>query len=470
MKNQQEQWWSCDGKGVAGLESGTEVSPMDNSDHGRDARETHGRDAHATSDTASGISRRAMLYGAALSTISWLAGQNSALAQLSVNPNRGVRGDTLVVIFLRGGMDGLNVVVPYREDEYFKARPSLKLAAPNSGPNADRVLDLDGNFGFNPALAPWLPLYKDGKLAVLHAVGSQDQTRSHFEAMTAMEKGLARAGTGAASGWLARFLNESKPAESSPLRAVAFSPTMPDSLRGATSAIALTSLEEFRLATDRARAEAFGSSLKRMYDVDNDAVTQAGKETLDVLETLNRLDLKSYKSSGGAAYPTSDLGNGLKQVAMLLKAEVGLEVAALDKGGWDTHVAQGASSGWMTLLLDDLAKSVRAFVDDMGPTMNRVTVVVMTEFGRRVEENAGYGTDHGRGSAMFVFGGNVDGGKVHVDWPSLATDKLEGPGDLRVTTDYRSVLSELLAKRMATSDSSGIFPGFTPNPVGVFRA
>ncbi len=467
MKKNQDQWWSCDGQGVAdggsvpytGAEGQGEDLPLDGGGHVRSE----------WGEVDAGFTRRTMLSGLALSTIGWLAGQRSALAQVSVNPNRGVRGDTLVVIFLRGGMDGLNVVVPYREDDYFKARPSLKLSTPNSGPAADRVLDLNGDFGFNPALAPWLSLYKDGEMAVLHAVGSQDQTRSHFEAMNAMEKGLARAGTGTSSGWLARFLNESPPAESSPLRAVSFSTTMPDSLRGATSAIALESLEEFRLATDQIRAEAFGSSLKRMYDVDHDAVTQAGKETLDVLETLNKLDLKSYRSAGQSSYPTGDLGTGLKQVAMLLKAEVGLEVAALDKGGWDTHVAQGTSAGWMTTLLDDLAKSVRAFVDDMGPAMKRVTVVVMTEFGRRVEENAGYGTDHGRGSAMFVFGGSVNGGKVYADWPTLAKEKLEGPGDLRVTTDYRSVLSELLVRRMGVMDTSGIFPGFVGNSVGVFR-
>lgn len=455
MKGQSEQWWSCDGKGDSGLSS-------------RPGHEEQIEVVDASVKELGGFSRRAMLTGLALGTISWLAGQRSALAQISVNPNRGVRGDTLVVIFLRGGMDGLNVVVPYREDDYYMARPSLAFNPPTSG-KADKVLDLDGNFGLNPNLASWLPLYKDGTLAVLHAVGSQDQTRSHFEAMSAMEKGLAQAGTGTASGWLARFLNASKPNESSPLRAVAFTPTVPDSLRGATSAIALTSLEEFRLATDRVRAEAFSSSLKRMYDMDKDAVTQAGKETLDVLDTLNKLDLKSYKSSGAAAYPASDLGNGLKQVAMLLKAEVGLEVAALDKGGWDTHVGQGSSTGWMATLLDDLGKSVRAFIDDMGPAMNRVTVVVMTEFGRRVEENAGFGTDHGRGSAMFVFGGNVSGGKVYADWPTLAKEKLEGPGDLKVTTDYRTVLSELLEKRMAVSDTSGIFPGFSGRRVGVFK-
>ena len=410
-------------------------------------------------------SRRNVLRGVALGGISWLTGIPSALANLTVRPKS--ERDTLVVLFLRGGADGLNIVVPYGEDAYHRSRPSLGLGAPNGARLGDRTLDLDGFFGFHPALAPILPLYKDGHLACIHAIGSGDGTRSHFEAMSAMERGLNNLGPGSSTvnGWIARYLNETADPTDSPLRAVAIGDVMPDSLRGAISASALAELNDYKLNG----SPTFQKGLESRYASGADEMAVAGRETLDVLRTLNRLDYKGYRPQGGATYPTSDLGNGLRQVAFLQKAEVGLEVAFLDKGGWDTHVAQGGSTGWQAGLLTDVAQSLQAFAADMGSRMNRTTVIVMTEFGRRAYENSGLGTDHGRGSVMFALGGHVLGGKVHSQWPGLEEHQLEGPGDLRVTTDYRRVLAEALSKRMGVTAPGAIFPSFEYSPVQIFN-
>jgi uncharacterized protein (DUF1501 family) len=271
--------------------------------------------------------------------------------------------------------------------------------------------------------------------------------------MNTMERGLAAGSAGDASGWLARHLAATEPAKPSPLRAVAFGGTMPDSLRGATSAIAINGLDEFRLISDEEAA--MTAVLKELYGSGKDAMSLAGAETLQVLDSLNQLDPKSYRPSNGAAYPKSDLGRALEQVALLIRADVGLEVAVLDRGGWDTHVAQGVSAGLLSNNLQDLGSSLAAFTRDLGTEMSRVTVVVQTEFGRRLQENTGLGTDHGRASVMFLLGGGVRGGKVYTRWPGLEDHQLEPPGDLRVTTDYREVLSAVLTH----SFGSTIFPG-----------
>jgi uncharacterized protein (DUF1501 family) len=411
--------------------------------------------------------RRGFLVGLGLSSLAWALPRN-ALSQITIDPaSKKQEKNVVVSIFLRGGADGLNIVVPYAEDAYHRMRPTLRLLKPTdaSGPETDRVIDLNGFFGLNPAMAATLPLYREGRMAILHAVGSGDQTRSHFEAMNTMERGLAAGSAGSASGWLARHLSATVPQKSSPLRAVAFGGTMPDSLRGATDAIAVNGLEDFKLnGEDEAQMR---EALRDMYSGGKDAMSLAGNETLEVLDTLNRLDPKSYRPSNGAKYPVSDLGKALEQVALLIRADVGLEVAVLDKGGWDTHVAQGVATGLLSGQLQDLGASLAAFAGDLGVDMSRVTVVVQTEFGRRLQENSGLGTDHGRGSVMFVLGGGVKGGKVYTQWPGLEDHQLEPPGDLRVTTDYRQVLSEVLAQRLA-SDPRQVFANYSASPSGVF--
>ncbi len=398
------------------------------------------------------ISRRKLLTGGLLAGLAGLA--PSALSQVSVAGKQGrTRDHSVVVIFLRGGADGLNIVTPYGEDGYYRARPGLGLAKGD----LHKVGDL---FGLNPALKPLFQRYDDGELAFVHACGSQDKTRSHFEAMSTMERGLAAEG-GAASGWIARYLSATSSASNSPLRAVSIASVAPDSLSGATHATSLGSLADYRLAG----SESFRTALGSLYAQNKDAMAQAGHETLQVLGQLDKLKYADYVPSGSASYPDTGMGQGLKQAAFLLKAGVGVEMACLDGGGWDTHVAQGTTVGWLTGLLDEVAKSLDAFARDMGTRMEKTTVLVQTEFGRRVAENAGLGTDHGRGGVLWAMGGGVKGGKVYGEWPGL--EDLEG-GDLRVTTDYRNVLAELIGAKLEPADLASVFPGLRAKPVGLF--
>lgn len=445
------------------------------------------------------LTRRQVLTGATLAAAGGVAGRLSALEGVTLSPRNGhTGGDTLVVIFLRGGADGLNIVVPHGDADYYRLRPSLGIPGPKdrSAAAAARCLELNDFFGLHPALAPLMPLYQEGKFAAVHAIGSGDQTRSHFEAMATMERGLAH-DSGAASGWLARHLNATGSEEDSPLRAVSITETVPDSLRGSANVAAMLNLDEFRLTTPNVvptgsgnrvfhrqqkqaasaqattRADAITETLRGMYggpvSEETKVLTGAGRDTLAALDAVKRLDPTHYKSEFGAVYPKSEMANGLKQVACLLKGDVGLEVACLDLGGWDTHVAQGREAGWQAGRLSELAQGLGAFTRDLGPRLERTTIMVMTEFGRRAAENSGLGTDHGRASCMFLIGGGVQGGKVYARWPGLGPTQLEGPGDLHVTADYRDVLAEIVARRLKNPQLDAVFPEYSPRYHDIFR-
>lgn len=445
------------------------------------------------------LTRRQVLSGAALAAAgcaAGYAGRNlSALASVTVGPNgRENGGDTLVALFLRGGADGLNVVVPHGDDDYYRLRPTLAIGRPNdaSQPVAARALGLDDFFGLHPALSGLLPFYKEGQMAVVHAVGSGDETRSHFEAMATMERGLEK-GTGAASGWLGRHLTVTAREVESPLRAVAIDETMPDSLRGTMNVTALRRLTDFRLvaphsepqgnnkekkrhAQDHAlRADALSDTLHALYrgaggNAETDVVVRGGHETLAALDAVKRLDPANYKPENGAVYPADILASSFQQAACLIKGDVGVEVACIDMDGWDTHFGQGRDSGLQPNLLRILGDTLAAFAKDMGRRMESTTLLVMTEFGRRAYENYSLGTDHGRASFMFLMGGSVAGGKVYADWPTLAKDKLEDEGDLRVTTDYRDILAEVVTRRLKNPKLAEVFPGYTPHFLNVVRA
>lgn len=412
-------------------------------------------------------SRRGLLVGAAVGILGW-AGRNSALAQMAVSPQKNHRGNVLVNVFLRGGADGLNIVVPHGEDAYYRNRPTIAIAKPNRD-GASGAVNLDGFFGLHPALRPLLPFYQSGLLGAVHAVGSDDQSRSHFEAMAAIDRGLAREGAGPSSGWLARHLTSSEHPEDSPLRAVAFGDTMPDSLRGASNAVSLSSLTDFKLEAKPDELGLYENALRQMYQPGRDEVAHAGLQTLSVIDELTRLDVGSYRAQHAAQYPNSYLGNGFKQIACLIRAQVGLEVACLDAGLWDTHVAQGAEVGWQATLLTDVGKSLAAFLTDLGPQMANVDVVVLTEFGRRVAENSGLGTDHGRAGMMLLAGGGVQGAKVHGKWPGLEAKDLDPTGDLVVTTDYRDVLGEAISRRLGNPHVQEVFPSASFQSNGFFR-
>ncbi len=408
--------------------------------------------------------RQALIAASALALGSiWWASPKSALAKTVVRKDKTNR-NVLVSVFLRGGADGLNLVAPYGEDEYYKLRPSLALKSPKSGGSeTSRLSDLDGFFGLSPALLPLLGAFKDGRMGIIHAVGSRDTTHSHFEAMATMERGLKTGGDEGSGGWLARHLNATGDSES-PLRAVALSSIMPDSLAGATQALAIESITQYKLEMEEAQRD----TLRKLYSRGDDPVSRAGRETMEVVDRLRKVDPAKYAPDAGASYPDTPMGRAFKETAFLIKQDIGLEIACLDGTGWDTHVTQGTVDGWLFGLVRDLAESMAAFEKDMGGEMSRVTVCVQTEFGRRVYENSGLGTDHGSGSVMLLLGGGVKGGKVYADWPGLIHDKLTGPGDLQITTDYRNILGELLIKRLETPSLSDVFPSLRYRELGVF--
>ncbi len=391
------------------------------------------------------MSRRSALKMGAIGLVPWLLSA-SALSQVKLSKNR---GHTLVVLFLRGGSDGLNMLVPYADDAYYRARPSLAIAKPNDATKKEgaRAVKVNDYFGLHPSLAPLKHWYDEGSLALVHAVGSQDMTRSHFEAMSAMERGAATGHAGDPSGWLARYLIKTASAEDTPLRSVAWAERMPDSLRGAPAPVVVQSITDFHLATD----DEFIEDLKRQYQSSpagtGSLMHSAGANTLDALSKIESLDPKNYKASGGALYPTTPLGNGFREVACMMKSDLGLEIACLEDTGWDSHFAQGSDTGIHANGLSNVAKTVDAFMRDLGPKATEMTLIVMTEFGRRVQENASLGTDHGRASVMMAFG-DVPGGKILGDWPGIAPHQLDADGDLKPVNDYRKVLTDFLSPKM----------------------
>ncbi len=368
----------------------------------------------------------------------------------------GPRGDVLVVVFLRGAADTLNIVVPHGEEAYYKLRPTLGVPRPDD-PRAkpgQRAVDLDGFFGFHPAMKPLLDAWQARHLAVVHACGAPDESRSHFKAMALMERGVDDE-RGPASGWIGRHLASLDTGNPSPLRAIGLGELPQRSLSGSVPVSALRSIADFHLGGDVKVVRQMQAALSSLYAAD-ESLGGLGQETLDILDILQKLDPTSAISS--ARFPNTDFGLGLQQISMLMKAEVGLEVAAIDVGGWDTHFAQGSVEGQMPHLIEDLAESLAAFHADLHDHMEGLTVVVMSEFGRRAYENASLGTDHGHGSLMMLMSGHLDGGKVHGEWPGLEEGQLFGPGDLAVTTDYRDVLAEVCLKRLNNPMVEQIFP------------
>jgi uncharacterized protein (DUF1501 family) len=372
----------------------------------------------------------------------------------------------LVCVFLRGAADGLSLVVPHGDDRYHSLRPTLAIARPDDAraKKEDRVIDLDGHFGLHPSLAALAPLYRSKSLAIVHATGSDDQTRSHFEAQDRMEHAGPK-DQPLGSGWLARHLQSRPGKKAGSLAAVALGTSVPEALRGVPVAV-LQSASDYRLGPER--DDAFAATLASLYAAEpaglpfDRELGEAGAEALATLERLRALDAEGAPR---VKYPTGQLGRGLSEIARLARADLGVEVACVDYDGWDTHfVAAQLVPG----LAKELGDALSAFSDDLGEAMSRVTVVCMTEFGRRAYENASLGTDHGRGGAMFLLGGGVRGGRVVTDWPGLEEHDLEPPGDLRVTIDYRDVLSELVRSRLGNPRVADVFPGWDAKDRGVF--
>ncbi|MFZ0544172.1 MAG: DUF1501 domain-containing protein, partial [Candidatus Promineifilaceae bacterium] len=347
------------------------------------------------------------------------------------DPHVGPRGDTLVCVFLRGGADGMNIVVPHGDDQYYAHRPTIGVPRPDDNSADARAIDLDGFFGFHPSLEPLAAVYQGGDLALVHATGSPDESRSHFEAMALMERGAA---LNDYTGWLARHLATLDTGNNSALRAIGVGDLLPASLTGSVSATALQSIADYHLNGREDRVGEMHNLLQTLYSHQDDMLAMTADQTFSAIELLSTIDLASYQPKG-RPYPEEGFGQSMKTVAQLIRSEVGVEVACVDLGGWDTHVAQGSTSGQMANLMSTLAEGLAAFYEDITDQIDNVTVVVMSEFGRRLQENGGLGTDHGHGNMMMVMGGGINGGQVVSQWPGLADEQLDGPGDLAITTD-----------------------------------
>jgi uncharacterized protein (DUF1501 family) len=363
----------------------------------------------------------------------------------------------LVAIFQRGAVDGLNLVVPYGERIYYDARPSIAIPRPGSGSNA--ALDLDGFFGLHPSLAPVLPYFQDGSAAFVHAVGSPDSTRSHFDAQDFMESGTPGVKS-TSDGFLCRTLAEKKEQKASPLRAVALSPTMPRILSGSAGAVSMGNIADFGIRAGAA-TPAVSQSFESMY-AETVAGTLSGtaKESFEAVKIMKAADPAAIAPANGAEYPRGPFGNAVKQIAQLIKADVGLEIAFADVGGWDTHAGEGGAEGQLSNRLRDYGQAIAAFARDLGSRMADVTLVTMSEFGRTVRENGNRGTDHGHANVMLLLGGDVRGGRVYGKWPGLDSSHLYENRDLAVTTDFRDVFAEILSKRMGVKNLAAVFPGY----------
>ena len=398
------------------------------------------------------LSRRSLLGSAGAGAMT-LAVPDFALAA----PAAGKR--VLVVIFLRGGVDGLSLAVPHADPDYYNARRAIAVGRPGKPGGA---IDLDGRFGLHPRLAPLEPAYRAGELAIVHAVGSHHATRSHFEAQDYAE--TATPGQPSTrSGWLARSLvSAGKP--STPLGVVALSDKRPLGLRGGVDVVTAARLDAFRLRAPKRLNARLDRAFNALYAKGDDAVTVAGRDALGAAKRLKSLE----QTSARAGYP--EAARGLADVARLVRADVGLRVAWIDAGGWDTHQGQGgADGGRLPRAFDALAKGLAAFRKDLGRDLERVVVLVMTEFGRTVAENGTGGTDHGHGSAMLLLGGPVRGGRVHGTWPGLAPEQRYEGRDLAVTTDYRDVLAEISERHLGARDPGGVLPGHSPRALGILR-
>ena len=381
---------------------------------------------------------------------SWLG--RAAFADTSTSQHKKI----LVAIFQRGAADGLNVVVPFGESTYYTLRPTLAIPKPSTSDAADSAIDLNGFFGLHPSLAPLKPIYDAKNLAIVHATGSPDPTRSHFDAQDFMEAGTPGL-KATRDGWLNRALAP-EAAPISPLRAIALGSSLPRTLRGKNPAIAVNNIIDFQVK-DAASSQMFES----MYEHSVDTVLNGtGKDTFEAVKMLQAIQKQNYTPAGGAAYPGGRFGQSMQQIARMIKANVGVEVAFADIGGWDTHFNQmgaKASQGTLANQLRELGSGLAAFHKDLGDRMSDVAVVTMSEFGRTAKENGTRGTDHGHANVMFVMGGGINGG-IRGEWPGLQPEQLYENRDLNVTTDFRDVLSELVSSHLGNRQLSAVFPGY----------
>ena len=440
------------------------------------------------------IERRMFLKQGGLALFSLGIAPGFLARTLFAETGASLRGRTLICIFQRGAVDGLAMVPPFGDRAYYAARRTIAISPPGRDGGA---LDLDGFYGLHPALDPLAPLYRNGELAIVHACGSPHPTRSHFEAQDYMET-AAPGDRNVRDGWLNRALaatpcacgdgrtladgaahaadhaaGQAALAESAPLRGIAVGGDLPLALRGAVPTLAIPDLEQFGIggSAGRGTVRARGRSRDRAPDPDAEAalaelyrgeeglIAGAADESFDAVERLRRANPLQYEPVSGVSYPAGPFGRSLRQIAQLVKADVGLEVAFADVGGWDTHQAQGGSGGQLAVRLAQLGQGLRALHDDLGDRMADVVVLTMSEFGRTVAENGTGGTDHGHGTCMLALGGSVRGGRVVGPWPGLDRDALHEHRDLAITTDFRDVFAEIVVRHLEAERPAEVFPG-----------
>ncbi len=405
------------------------------------------------------ITRRIFLRNSALAVVGTAAVPSFLTRAAFGAVENGGRTKRLVVIFQRGAADGLNIVVPHAERQYYAMRPSINIPQ-------KAVLDLNGFFGLHPVLSPFLPLWQQRHLAIVHAAGSPDTTRSHFDAQDFMETGTP--GVKATDdGWLNRSLHNlpSTPPATSPFRAIALGPSLPRILSGSEPAVAMNNINDFSVGGKNPKASPAATAFEAMYDHSSDAVLHGtGEETFDAVKMLKTADPGKYTPAPGVNYPKGRFGDSLRQLAQLIKANLGVQVAFADISGWDHHVNEGAAEGQLANVLGDFSQALAAFWNDLGDLGEDTVVVTMSEFGRTARENGNRGTDHGHANVMFVLGGPVKGGKVYGRWPGLEQSQLYEGRDLALTTDFRQVIGEAIARHMGNKNLANVFPGYDNQP------
>jgi len=407
--------------------------------------------------------RRFFLRSSALAAVSFGVAPRALLRAACAGEN--TEGKVLVVLFQRGACDALNTVIPFGDEHYQRYRPSIAIEAPGAG--RGRALDLDGRFAFHPALEALLPLYRAGSLAVVHAVGSPHATRSHFDAQDFMETGTPGIKS-TRDGWMNRYLSTAPDETGSPLRAVAMAPQLPVVLSGPERALAMRSIDGFGLRGRRgSNAE---SSFEALYSKTSDSeLSAASSTTFEAIDLLRKLPPTPPDSA--ARYPGPRQSRALRDVARLIKADVGLEIGFVPFGSWDHHAAEGGAQGALAAQLRGLGGTLAAFAHDLGDRMQDVVVLTMTEFGRTARENGNRGTDHGHGSVSLVMGGGVRGGRVYGRWPGIEPEQLYQGRDLAITTDFRDLVGEILVSHFGASDQGSVFPGHARGrPLGLFKA
>src|SRR5271167_4437344 len=408
------------------------------------------------------VTRRTFLKGGAMAVVGTAAIPSFLTRAAFGATDSSLANKRLVVIFQRGAADGLNIVVPHGERAYYAMRPSINIPR-------QQVIDLNGFFGLHPSLSPFKPLWDQRRLAIVHAAGSPDTTRSHFDAQDYMESGTPGV-KNTADGWLNRTLQSEPAVADSPFRAIAFGTSLPRILAGKASAVAVSNVNGFGIAGGNPAAAPLGNTFEAMYEQSVDSVLHGtARETFEAVKMLKATDPQRYTPAPGANYPCGRFGDALRQTAQLIKSNLGVQIAFTDIGGWDHHVNEGAVEGQLANVLRDFAQSIAAFWIDLGPLTEDTVVVTMSEFGRTARENGNRGTDHGHANVMFVLGGGVRGGRVYGRWPGLGPSQLNEGRDLALTTDFRRVLGEAVTRHLGNSNLNPVFPGFDNSPQTFLR-